>query len=189
MPLILQPDLAAQRWASAQTYRARADFRNTKLTALVCSIYPYSSLHCTQIKLVCCSPALLGGFGISPVASTPRSTWKHHCAVLRSCIFLGEVIKRVLHNMSTCKLSQEAESSYKKSLTSLIQEGWYVLWGGDYGAWDCNFFFPNPQSNQLQQRTIFERLHFLNSPRKVASEYQHVPTLVLLYHFHLPAFL
>lgn len=74
---IYAPDLATRSSyvdprASAQTYYARADFINTELRALVCSIYPRSTLHCTQRKLVCCSPALLGGFGISPVASTPQ---------------------------------------------------------------------------------------------------------------------
>lgn len=148
---IYAPDLATRStrvdpWASTQTYHAKAHIRNTKLSALVCSIYPRSALHCSQRKLVCCSPDLLGGFGISPAASTPRSAWKHHHAVLHSCIFLGKVIKRVLHKTSTCKLSYEVESSYKKSLAALIQEGWWALWGGDYSAQDLNELFSTLQT-------------------------------------------
>lgn len=49
-----------------------------------------------------------------------------------------------------------------KCLTALLQEGPWASWGGDYSAWDLDFYFffplpPNPQSNLPQRGTVSER--------------------------------
>lgn len=116
---IYVPDLATRSscvdpWASAQTYYTKADFRNTKLRALVHSIYPHSSSPLCAKKTGLLTSALLGGFGVS--TSGEHTPDPHgNTTVPCSCVFLGEVIKRVLHKISTCKLSYEAESSCKKA--------------------------------------------------------------------------
>ena len=156
MSLILQPDLAAQIPGPQPKPTTPGLILEAQSSGPWFAAFTHAALSTVpkENRFAAHQPSWQV-LGFHQWQARPRSAWKHHRAVLHSCIFLGKVIKRVLHKTSTCKLSQEAESSYKNSLAALIQEGWWALRGGDYGAQDLDFFFPQPSEQSALAKGYF----------------------------------
>lgn len=137
---------------SAQTCCcAGADFRNAKLRVR-------SSLHCTQRKLVWCSPAHLGGFGISAVVSTAQiHVGRPRCSA--PGVFLGEVIKRVLHKTSA-QLSERLRALLRAASQLFSRKDGGGLQRGNYSDWDLDLIFSNPQSKSPLAKGYFGKVAF-----------------------------
>lgn len=76
-----------------------------------------------------------------------------------SCVFLGEVIKRVLHKMST-QLRESLRALLRAASQLFPRKDGGALQQGDYSAWDLDFIFSNPQSKSPLAKGYFGKVAF-----------------------------